>query len=59
MDLSSREIWHCINISRICINIAIPLSLKVTEPKIAEFVNSVDLDEVAHNTSPRSTLFAL
>ena len=37
------------------------LILEVPETKIAEFANSVDLDEVAHNEPPHLdlTLFAL
>ena len=34
----------------------IPLTLKVPETKIAEFENSVDLDEVAHNEPPHPDL---
>ena len=35
------------------------LSLYVTEMKIAEFANSVDLDEVAHNEPPHLDLHCL
>ena len=34
----------------------IPLTLKVPETKIAEFANSVDLDEVAHDEPPHLDL---
>ena len=35
------------------------LTLKVPETKIAEFANSVDLDEVAHNEPPHLELHCL
>ena len=36
-----------------------PLTLEVPETKIAEFANSVDLDEVAHNEPPHQDLHCL
>ena len=35
------------------------LTLQVPETKIAEFANSVDLDEVAHNEPPHQDLHCL
>ena len=35
------------------------LTLKVPETKIAEFSNSVDLDEAAHNEPPHQDLHCL
>ena len=35
------------------------LTLKVPETKIAEFANSIDLDEVAHNEPPHLDLRCL
>ena len=35
------------------------LTLQVPETKIAEFANSVDLDEVAHNEPPHLDLHCL
>ena len=35
------------------------LTLEVSETKIAEFANSIDLDEVAHNEPPNLDLYCL
>ena len=40
-------------------NICYLLTLKVPETKIAEFANSIDLDEVAHNEPPHLDLHCL
>ena len=37
----------------------LPLTLLVLETKIAEFANSIDLDEVAHNEPPHPDLHCL
>ena len=35
------------------------LTLKLPETKVAEFANSVDLDEVAHHEPPHLDLYCL
>ena len=42
-----------------CLKEVVILSLSVAETKIAEFSNSVDLDEVAHNEPPHLDLHCL
>ena len=37
----------------------LPLTLQLPETKIAEFANSVDLDEVAHNEPPHLVIHFL
>ena len=46
---------------RICLKDSkfVPLTLSVPETKIAEFANSADLDEVAHNEPPHLDLHCL
>ena len=39
-----------------CFTIMFCITLQVPEAKIAEFANSVDLDEVAHNEPPHLDL---
>ena len=40
-------------------NIIIPSTLKLPVTKVAEFPNSVDLDEVAHNEPPHQVVHCL